>query len=406
VGPQDESQLVAVLATGAAAAAGIADAWAAGRAVAVLDPEHPDLAVRLGALAPTHVLDDAGEQVYPGGRPVPGPVGAVVATSGTTDTPRFVMLDRAALTASARSVTAALGLDADRDRWLACLPLHHIAGLAIVVRGLVTGVPVAVHRRFDADEVARTAGAATVVSLVPTTLARLLDAHPAAVGRFRRILLGGGPVDPDLVRAAEATGTAVATTYGLTETGGGCVHDGRPLDGVELALAPDTHEIQVRGPVLMRGYRATADGVPLDDPIGDDGWLATGDVGRWSADGRLEVVDRRKDLVVTGGVNVSPIAVEARLCRAPGVADLAVVGLPDPEWGEQVVACVVAAADGPPSLEALRAFGRDHGLATAELPRSVRSIRAVPRSSGGKILRRALRDALAATPADQPDGGE
>ncbi len=400
----DESQLLAVVATGEVAAMAVFDTWADGHAVALLDPAHPDLSLRLQALAPTRVVDANGVRPFPGGRPVPAGVGAVVATSGTTGTARFVMLDHTALAASARAVTTALGLDPARDRWLACLPLHHIAGLAILARSAVTGVPVTVHDRFVSDRVAAAAGDCSVVSMVPTTLGRLLATAPEAVGRFRHVVLGGGPIDPDLVTAATGIGTQVTTTYGLTETGGGCVHDGHPFPGVEIALAPETDEILVRGPVVMRGYRAAQPEAQGSPAVTDDGWLATGDVGRWAADGRLEVVDRRKDLIITGGVNVSPVRIESRLAHAPGVADLAVVGTPDPEWGEHVVACVAPAADQEPSLAALQAYGRDRGLSGPELPRRLHLIAAVPRSPGGKILRRQLRAELTSG-VDQADGG-
>ena len=306
-------------------------------------------------------------------------------TSGTTGTARAVMLDHTALRASALAVSDALRVDPDADRWLACLPLSGVAGLAIVARAHATGAPLTVHDRFDVDAVADAAGAATLVSLVPTTLRRLLDAHPEALGRFRTILLGGGPIPERLRAAAERAGATLATTYGLTETGGGCVHDGHPLAGVEIRLAPVTGEILVRGPIVMRGHRDAVDPSPWRD-----GWLATGDVGRWNATGALEVIDRIKDLVITGGVNVSPVAIERRLVDVPGVDDLAIVGVPDPEWGERVVACVVA--DGtPPSLDAVRRHGEAVGLTPAELPREVRVVDEIPRSAGGKVLRRRLR---------------
>lgn len=381
----DDSQLLAISRPVPEAAVAFRRAWDTGRAVALLAPASRDPLAPLERLAPTHVLDADGERAHPGGRGVASPVGAVIATSGTTGAPRWVELDRRALVASATAVSAALGLDAARDRWLVCLPLHHVAGLAILVRSAVTGVPVTLQPGFDVQAVAAAAGEATVVSLVPTTLRRLLAAAPDAVGRFRYVLLGGGPVDDALVTAARATGTTVVTTYGLTETGGGCVHDGHPLPGVEITLAPGTNEVLVRGPVVMRGYR------DADAPdLWRAGWLATGDVGRWRRDGRLAIVDRLKDLVITGGVNVSPVAVERALADAPGVTDLAVAGEPDPEWGERVVAYVVPAPVGAPTLDALRGHGRARGLTEPELPRAVRVMAAIPRTAAGKIRRATL----------------
>lgn len=381
----DESSLVAVVLPGPAAADAIRRTWDLGAAVTVIDPARSDVAHRLDRLAPTHVVDADGLRARPVGRPVPPGVGAVVTTSGTTGEPRAVLLDHAALAHSARAVTAALGLDPAADRWLACLPLSGVAGLAIVARAYVTGAELTVHPGFDADAVTAAAGPTTVVSLVATTLTRVLAHDAAAVGRFHTVLLGGGPIPAGLRARAEATGTRVVTTYGMTETGGGCVHDGHPLAGVTIDLAPGTDEILVRGPVLLRGLR-----LPDRDALLSGDTFATGDVGAWTADGRLTVVDRIKDLIITGGVNVSPTRVEDAL-RADDLADLAVAGVPDDEWGERVVAFVVATGTAP-TLAALRDRGRAGGLAPAELPREVRAVDAIPRSTAGKVLRRALRD--------------
>jgi len=381
----DDSSLVAVLLPGPAAAAAVRRIWDTGMAATIVDPAHPDPVPILDRLAPTHVLDADGTHRRPGGRPVPAGVGAVVTTSGTTGAPRAVMLDHAALAHSARAVTTALDLDPATHRWLACLPLHHVAGLAIVARAHVTGTALTVHSRFSVDAVAAAADPATVVSLVPTTLARLLEHDAAAVGRFHTVLLGGGPIPLALRERAAAAGTRVVTTYGLTETGGGCVHDGHPLADVTIELAPGTGEVLVRGPVLLRGLR-----LGDRDAVRTDTAWATGDVGAWAPDGRLTIVDRLKDLIITGGVNVSPTRVENAL-RGPDLVDLAVAGAPDDEWGERVVAWVVP-VDRAPSVAALRDRGRGAGLTTAELPREVRVLDAVPRSPGGKVLRRLLRD--------------
>ena len=312
----------------------------------------------------------------------------VVATSGTTGERRLVEHGRASVEASCRAVSRALGVDPDRDRWLACVPVRFVAGRAIVLRGLVTATPVTVHEGFDVDAVGAAAGDCTLVSLVPTQLLRLLDAR-APLDRFRAVLLGGGPVPTGLVDRAGDAGVAVHTTYGLTETFGGCVHDGRPLDGVSIRIEPESGEVLVQGPVLMRGY--------VDDPdatraaFTSDGWLRTGDVGRYAADGRIEIVDRLKDLVITGGVNVSPTAVERVLQTYPALADVCVVGVPDSEWGERVVACLVL-RDGlqVPTVEDLRTFARGR-LTPAELPKEVRILTEIPRTASGKPLRRALR---------------
>src|SRR6266511_1456804 len=292
------SELLAVVLPRPAAAAEIVRAWEAGRAVLPLVP-------------------------------------AVVATSGTTGRPKGVELTAAGIEASSRAVSAALGTGPG-DRWLACVGLHSVAGLAIVARAWHGGLPLEVHERFDVDAVAAAAAAgATLVSVVPTMLARLLDAG-AGLERFRQVLLGGAPAPAGLVERAADLGASVVRTYGLTETFGGVVHDGHPLAGVELAIAGGG-EITLRGPMLLRRYRR--------DPAATrkalrGGWLHTADLGRVRPDGRLEVLGRRDDLVITGGVSVHPAEVEAVLVRHPGVADIAVGSAPDPEWGQRLVAYV------------------------------------------------------------------
>jgi O-succinylbenzoic acid--CoA ligase len=334
------------------AARAVLDAWERGRPVLVLDPRAPE---------PGVAADLA--------RPVAEEVAAVVLTSGTAGEPRGVELTWDGLRASALAVSAALEADPRRDRWLCLLPLHHVAGLAVVARSWVTGVPLA----FD--------GPATLTSMVPT-LARRHD-----LARFRRVLVGGAAVPADLAALPN-----VVTTYGLTETWGGVVHDGHPLAGVEVALDPATGEILLRTPTVMRGYRH--DPAATAAAFAPGGWLRTGDVGRFDGSGRLEVVDRLRDIVITGGVNVSPSEVERVLAGHPGVADVAVAGRSDPEWGERVVAYVVPAdRSSPPTVEDLRAYGRDR-LAPAKLPREVVVVEAVPRSPGGKVLKRLLPGAV------------
>jgi O-succinylbenzoic acid--CoA ligase len=311
----------------------------------------------------------------------------VVATSGTTGERRWVEHGPESVEASCRAVSRALAVDPDRDRWLLCIPIGFVAGRAVVLRGEVTGTPVTVHERFDLAAVGEAAGSCTLVSLVATQLVRLLDVG-APIDRFRAVLLGGGPVPAGLVARAADAGVEVHTTYGLTETFGGCVHDGHPLDGVAIRLARESDEVLVRGPVLMRGYHDDPDATRA--AFTPDGWLRTGDVGRFSADGRLEIVDRLKDIVITGGVNVSPTAVERVLQKHPDFSDVCVVGASDPEWGERVVCCaVLVPGSAPPSIDELRAFARDR-LAPAELPKELRIVAAIPRTPSGKPLRRAL----------------
>jgi O-succinylbenzoic acid--CoA ligase len=372
-------------------------AWDAGQAVLPLDPRAPAEEVRraLERFRPTHLLDGDGRHPVDGGLGVTSEVAAVVATSGTTGAPRGVELTWSGLRASATAVWDALHVG-EGDTWLCCLPLHHVAGLAVVARAFVSGVPVVVVPGFDPALVA--GAGANLVSLVPTTLRRALDAG-ADVGMFRHILLGGAPVDEDLRGRAVAAGAGVVVSYGLTETWGGVVHDGHPLPGVGVRLGElpprsegplgPVGEVVLRGPMTMRGYRLDPEATAA--VLDADGWFRTGDAGALDGDGCLQVLDRLDDMVITGGVNVSPTEVEAVLARHPAVADVCVVGAPDPEWGQRVVAYVVPApGQHAPTLASLRDFARDH-LTGPKLPRKVVAVETIPRTSSGKPLRRLLR---------------
>jgi O-succinylbenzoic acid--CoA ligase len=249
--------------------------------------------------------------------------------------------------------------------------LAHVGGLSVVTRALVTGTPLTVLPGFDADAVAHAAlEGCTLVSLVPTALARI---DPS---RFRAIVLGGS-------RPPEDRPPNCVTTYGMTETGSGVVYDGAPLPGVEVRV-DHQGEVHLRGPMLLRAYR---DG---RDPKDADGWLATGDLGRWLPDGRLHVDGRRGDLIITGGENVWPEAVEAVLAAQPGIAEVAVAGVPDPEWGQRVVAFVVPAAGGAtPSLDDVRAWAKER-LPAFAAPRQLVLVDHLPRTNLGKVSRARL----------------
>jgi len=389
----DEVEAVAVLLPPPEAARVAVSLWEAGQAVVPLDPAAPgpETERSLAAVRPTALIDADGRHRCADGVPAAAGVAAIVATSGTTGERKGVELTFDGLSASATAVTSA----APSGTWLCCLPLHLVAGLAVVGRAWATGAPVIVQPGFDPGAVAavgREDASATCVSLVPTMLRRLLDAAPEAAAGFAHILLGGGSIDPALLERARAAGATVSTTYGMTETWGGVVHDGQPLPEVSLAIDGDPGEILVQAPMVMRGYRLRPD---LTAAAFDDaGWYRTGDLGRFDpeAGGRLRVVDRMGDVVNTGGVKVSPTEVERVLAGHPAVAEVCVAGRPDAEWGERVVAFVVpvSAAD-PPALGDLRAFAREH-LSAAKLPREVVLVDAIPRTPGGKPLRRLLRD--------------
>lgn len=347
-------------------------AWDAGDAVLPLDRRLAPPARRrlLDALRPAAVVDGTGRSALPGGRPTASGDALVVATSGTTGEPKGVVLTADAVGASARATTARLAVDPARHRWLACLPLNHVGGLSVVTRSVVTGTPVEVLPGFDEAAVLAASGPEVLVSLVPTTLRRV------GADRWRTVVLGGSAPPGDLP-------TNVVTTYGMTETGSGVVYDGVPLDGVEVAVDPSTAEIRLRGPMLLRAYR---DAGGERDPRDGGGWLATGDAGRLLPDGRLEVHGRLSELIITGGENVWPAPVEEVLRTHEAVAEVAVAGLPDAEWGERVVAWVVPGPGGPPPLDELRALVRDH-LAGFAAPRQLVVVDRLPRTSIGKVQR-------------------
>lgn len=350
-------RLVVVDAVGSAFVDALQRAWDDGDAVLPVDPRLP-AAARAAVLAAAR----AEEPVEPGDA-------LVVATSGTTGEPKAAVLTHEAVLASARATSRALHVDPSADRWLCCLPLSHVGGLAVVARAVLTGTPLTVHQAFDAGAVEAAArSGCTLTSLVPTTLARI---DPS---RFRTILLGGQAPLADRP-------PHVIATYGMTETGSGVVYDGRPLEGVEVRV--DAGEIHLRGPMLLRAYR---DGT---DPKDADGWLATGDLGDLR-DGVLQVHGRRGDLIITGGENVWPAAVERVLSEHPAVAEVAVVGRPDPEWGQRVVAVVVPTdATAPPSLDELRPWVKQT-LPAYAAPTAVELVRHLPRTQSGKVRRASL----------------
>jgi len=389
----DETAVVAVIGAGHPLAVAAVAAWDAGEAILPINPAAPraERDRLLEQLRPTHVLDGGRRERMPGGVPAPADTAAVVVTSGTTAEAKGVELTRTGMEVMGRGYSAGLDAD-DRDRWLTCLPLHHVASLGALARAYVTGASWVAHERFDLDRVARAPReeGTTIVSLVPTTLLRLLDAG-APLHEFRRVIIGGAPL-PDALRGrAESEGVAIADAYGLSETWGGFALDGVTIAGVDSRLDPEDAEILVRGAPVMRGYRL--DPRRSADVLDGDGWLHTGDIGALDTRGRLRVIDRLKDLVITGGVNVSPTEVENLLATHPDVGDVCVIGVPDDEWGERVVAFVVASPGAqPPTLEALRRFAAEQ-LAVPKLPRELRVVDAIPRSTGGKALRRLLRDA-------------
>lgn len=377
--PRESDLIAVILPPGPTWLDHLASAWDAGAAVLPVDPRLPkhEIAGLIDQARPTHIFD--GEmRDNPNGHVVGHRVALVIPTSGTAGKPKAVELTHEGLHAAINLAAARLGTKPD-DKWLSCLPLSHIGGMLVVARALLTGAPIEIHERFDPNAIADTD--AIYTSLVPTMLLRLLNIG-APVDRFHAILVGGGALPAALAQRAERAGARIVSTYGLTETCGGVVYDGLPLDEIEIRIRDD-HAIQVRGPTLMHRYR---DG---STAIEADGWLNTQDAGAIS-DGALRVHGRVDDLIITGGEKVWPAEVEAVLIQHPAIADAGVTRRSDPEWGQRVVAVIVPAdPQRAPTLEEVRAFTRGR-LARHKVPREIILVDALPRTASGKLRRSAL----------------
>ncbi|WP_201294984.1 MULTISPECIES: AMP-binding protein [unclassified Nocardiopsis] len=363
----------------------------------------PEARVRdlLTAMRPASVLTPEGTSRLAGAVPAGADTALVITTSGSTGAPKGVELSAAALRASARASVARIGAGPGQA-WLCVLPAGHISGIQVMTRALVTGTE-AVHAPFDAASFADLVRELRPhVSLVPTQLRRLLAAG-ADLSPLRSVLLGGAAAEPALLDAARGAGVRALTTYGMSETCGGCVYDGVPLEGVRVRVeseAPgEPGRILLSGPVLLSGYRLPP-GVPGNpDAVASDAegvrWLRTNDLGRLEEDGRLRVLGRMDEVVNTGGHKVVPGQVNALLLEHPAVADSVVVGRPDPEWGERVSAVVVPAdPQAPPSLEQLRDWVRER-LPSYAAPRELEVRSALPMLASGKPDLVALRGASA-----------
>jgi O-succinylbenzoic acid--CoA ligase len=296
-----------------------------------------------------------------------------VETSGSTGTPKRVLLSRSAMRASADATHARLG---GPGQWLLNLPPAYVAGLQVLFRSVRAGTDPVVQAGSFEDAAAAMTGSRRYVSLVPTQLIRLLDGD--ALRGFDTVLVGGARLDPALRARALGAGVRVVATYGTSETCGGCVYDGRPLDGVAVKIGADAR-VRIGGPVVFTGY----DGQPgLTAQAKEGDWFVTQDHGRIDHDGLLEVTGRVDDVVVSGGVNVPTPAVAARLRAHPDVRDAEVVGLPDEEWGQLVVAVLV----GDLPLDDVRAWvAAEHPRAWA--PRRVVHVDALPLLANGKVDR-------------------
>lgn len=318
-------------------------------------------------------------------------IALVIPTSGTTGTPKGAMLTAAALIASASATHDRLG---GPGTWLLALPVHHIAGMQVLVRSSLAGtlpVDIDVSGGFDPGAlpaaVGRMGSGRRYGSLVATQLAKALDdpAACAALAELDAVLLGGGPAPAPVLAGAADAGIAVVRTYGSSETAGGCVYDGVPLDGVAVRV-DQSGRIAIGGNTLAKGYRNPT----APDPFAEPGWFLTDDVGAVDDSGVLSVLGRVDDAISTGGLTVLPTVVEAALARHPSVSDCAIFGVDDDRLGQRVVAAVVPAGT-PPSLPELQEFVAA-SLDRTAAPRELHIVTELPRRGIGKLDRRALRE--------------
>ena len=305
----------------------------------------------------------------------------VIETSGSTGRPKRVVLSRDAMRASALATQERLG---GPGQWVLNLPPTYVAGVQVLYRSVVAGTaPVLFAHHDDLGSAwERMNHARRYVSLVPTQLVRQLrDGFDVRdLGRYTAVLVGGGPLDPQVRAEAESMGIRVVQTYGMSETCGGCVYDGVPLEGVEIRI--DDDQVLLRGPMLFDGYEGEPDRTAA---AFHDGWLLTNDLGHWAEDGRLRIDGRADDVIISGGVKVPAQAVARMIHEGVAGPGVEVVGVPDPEWGERVVA-VVATAD-PLELEHVRDLVDPREWA----PRQLVVVPAIPQLPNGKPDREAMR---------------
>ncbi len=333
----------------------------------------------------------------------PAPLELAIATSGSSGEPKCVLLSGANLAASVAASQQTLPLR-EGDVWLACLPLYHIGGMAILYRCAAARATVLLHGGFDARRVWEDLGrrGVTHISLVPAMLARLLDITHGAPppDTLKYVLTGGGALSAALAARARAAGWPLAVTYGMSETASQLAtlfplprdwtpgRVGRPLPGFEVRIAEADGDgrgvVEVRGAAVMTGYANP--GMRLGVGLAG-GWFASGDRGHLGGDGELHILGRRDEMLVSGGVNVAPAEIEERLRDFPGVRDVALTGVPDEAWGERLVALVVGDAD----LARLEAWCRAH-LASAVRPRMLGNVAGLPRNALGKLDRVKLKE--------------
>ncbi len=336
--------------------------------------------------------------------PLPPEAAAVLATSGSTGNPRAVVLTAAALLSSAHAAMRRLD---GPGAWVLALPVSSVGGLQVLIRSAMTGlVPefVDLTTGFRPNDFARASaalpgGLPRYTSLVPTQLRRLVESGGSpldALAGFDAVLVGGAALDPGLRQAASAAGVRIVSTYGMTETSGGCVYDGVPLDGVYVRAT--AAGLQIGGEVVALGYHADAEATSASFA---DGWFATQDLGAVDDNGIVTVSGRIDDVIITGGVNVATGAVEQVLRGHPDISDVAVLGRPDTEWGQAVVALVVPSPGASPDLGQIRADVSAR-LGAAAAPRQMITTRALPRLHSGKLDRVAAAHLVSETVEPSP----
>lgn len=363
----------------------IDELWDRGVAVLPLDAR---LTVRerraiVDRARPSLVFTEDGETWYADGAPIDERIGVVVATSGVAGAPKLAELPRAALRAALDASSSTLGLE-PHHVWVSCLTPAHVGGLLVLLRGVDGHHPLEVHERFEVGRLL--ASAPCWASVVPAMVHRLVAEGVTLSGLS--LLVGGGSLAPALRREAESLGAHIVTTYGLTETCGGVAYDGALLASTRARTDPKGR-LEIRGPTVMEGYRLDPDATARAFTVG--GWLRTGDIGTVDG-GVVHVEGRADDAIRSGGETIWPDEVEQVVRRHPLVADAAVAGRPDPEWGAHVAVWVVPASiDDPPTLEQLRDHCRDE-LATFKAPRELFLVHEIPRTTSGKVRRRDLLD--------------
>ena len=350
-------------------------AWSNGDAILPIDQRLRPSGKKmlLDTMAPSEVIDASfTASSLPNGRPMQDGDALVIASSGSTGAPKGIIHTHSSLLAGAQASASRLQLTSD-DHWLVCIPVSHVGGFSVISRALHIGAALTLLPAFDVAAVQEAAkNGATHASLVATALSRI-DAS-----LFRTILLGGSSAPDNLP-------SNVITTYGMTETGGGVVYSGQPLDNVEIKIVDG--EIFLRCPMLMRAYRD-------DQTISiTDGWYATGDIGEIDENGKLSVRGRQSDMIITGGENVWPSVVEYSLTSHPLVNQVVVRGMPDTTWGQRVVAYVVLNDAAQTSEVKLLSDLREHVKQTLPAfcaPQQIVVLADIPRTSLGKVDAQAL----------------